>query len=238
MNGGGLFSFFHLIQFFEIVFLLILQGIRSLYGNTVVIIAPGLDILERLWLSLLTFIYFGCYMLKLLWDKLADETYLDLFGVLTVSSFSFILEALYLTNDLDSFNDILLFDSFQIDLYFLLWEVCLFCLWCQFYFSLPWVMSFFTTLGFVSISLIPFLTIFYVVCTNSFLEDIILVLDIFLLVCYKTKVILSVNFNMFIALYHNSLLSAMKVQLFKAFYSKTVVSHKPKPYQIFRSWTP
>ena len=54
-------------------------------GYTLVILATGLDILERLGLSLLTFISFGCSMLILLSDKLADETYLDLSSVFTVS---------------------------------------------------------------------------------------------------------------------------------------------------------
>ena len=42
-------------------------------GNTVVTLAPGLDPLERLGLSLLTFIYLGFSMLIILSDKLADE---------------------------------------------------------------------------------------------------------------------------------------------------------------------
>ena len=50
-------------------------------------------------------------------------------------------------------------------------------------------MASFTTLGSVSMSLIPSLGIFYVVVTNGFLEDMILVLDMFYLVCFKTKVI-------------------------------------------------
>ena len=50
-------------------------------------------------------------------------------------------------------------------------------------------MDSYTTLSFFSISLISSLTIVYVVATNVFLEDMILVLDIFYLVCYKTKVI-------------------------------------------------
>ena len=53
--------------------------------DTVVTLAPGLDILERLGRSLLTFISFGCSMLVLLSDKLADEIYLDLFIVFTAS---------------------------------------------------------------------------------------------------------------------------------------------------------
>ena len=61
-----------------------LRGVRSLSSNTVVILAPCLDILETLGLSLLTFISFGCSILVLLSDKLADE--IDFFCVLTVSS--------------------------------------------------------------------------------------------------------------------------------------------------------
>ena len=54
-------------------------------GDTVVILAPCLYINETLGLSLLTFIYFGCSILVLLSDKLADEIDLDLFIVFTVS---------------------------------------------------------------------------------------------------------------------------------------------------------
>ena len=54
-------------------------------ADTVVIIAPGLDILETLGLSLLTFIYFIFSMLILLSDKMDYEIDLDLFGVFTVS---------------------------------------------------------------------------------------------------------------------------------------------------------
>ena len=57
-------------------------------SNTVFTLAPGLDILETLGWLLLTFIYFGCSMLVLLSDKLADEIDLDLFNVFTVSSVS------------------------------------------------------------------------------------------------------------------------------------------------------
>ena len=55
-------------------------------GDTVFTLAPGLDILEILELSLITFIYFGCSMLILLSDKMSDEIDLDLFIVFTVSS--------------------------------------------------------------------------------------------------------------------------------------------------------
>ena len=57
-------------------------------SNTVFTLAPGLDILKTLVWLLLTFIYFGCSMLVLLSDKLADEIDLDLFIVFTVSSVS------------------------------------------------------------------------------------------------------------------------------------------------------
>ena len=93
-----------------------------------------------------------------------------------------------------------------------------------------------TTLGFVSISLIPSFNFLSVVATDGSLEDIILVLDVFYLVCYKTKLMSSENFNQFIAFSHNSLLSKTKVQLFKAFSSNIFVSHKTD--QISRSWPP
>ena len=48
-------------------------------GDTVVTFAPGLDIIERLGLSLLTFISFGCSILVLLSDKMSDEIDLDFF---------------------------------------------------------------------------------------------------------------------------------------------------------------
>ena len=105
--------------------------------------------------------------------------------------------------------------------------VCLFSLWRRFYFFMQWVLALSTTSGFIYFSLIPSFTILSVVATNGFLEDMILVLYIFYLVCFKTKVILSVNFNSFIAFPHNILLSAMKVQLFKYFSLNIVVSHKP-----------
>ena len=51
------------------------------------IIAPYLDILETLGLSLLTFISFGCSILVLLSDKLADEIDLIVFVVLLCPMF-------------------------------------------------------------------------------------------------------------------------------------------------------
>ena len=57
-------------------------------GNTVIKLDLGIDILERIVLSLLTFISFGYFMLMLLSDKLAYEIDLDLFSVFTVSSVS------------------------------------------------------------------------------------------------------------------------------------------------------
>ena len=89
-----------------------------------------LDILERLGLSLLTLIYFGCYLLVLLSDKIADEIYLDLLIVFTVSSVLVLWEAL----DLSNYTP--LFDSLLIDLsfYFEMLGIFLFRLWRQFYF--------------------------------------------------------------------------------------------------------
>ena len=52
-------------------------------------------------------------------------------------------------------------------------------------------MDFFTTLGFVSVLFIHSLTIFSVVVTNGFLEDMILVLDLLHMFCHKIKVILT-----------------------------------------------
>ena len=78
MSGSWVLSI-PLIKVYGIFFLLILQGKRCLSDDTVITLAPGLDIIERLGLSLLTFIYFGCSMLVLLLDKLADEIDLDSF---------------------------------------------------------------------------------------------------------------------------------------------------------------
>ena len=63
-------------------------------GDTVLILAPCLDIIETIGLSLLTFISFDFSILVLLSDKLADEIDLDLFSFFTVSSISVLLEAL------------------------------------------------------------------------------------------------------------------------------------------------
>ena len=68
--SGSLIIFF--CKFSENFLLLILRGICYLSGETKVVLAPGLDILKRLGLSLFMFIYFGCSMLILLSDKLAD----------------------------------------------------------------------------------------------------------------------------------------------------------------------
>ena len=57
-------------------------------GDTVVILDPCLNILERLGLSPITYIYFGCSVLTLLSDKLADDIDLDLFIYFAVFSVS------------------------------------------------------------------------------------------------------------------------------------------------------
>ena len=88
-------------------------------GYKVVTLAPGLDILERLGLSLITFIYFGCSMLIPLSNKLADEIGFVLFIIFNVSSVSVLPEALELSNELDLLNAVLLFHSLLIDLFIL-----------------------------------------------------------------------------------------------------------------------
>ena len=65
-----------------------MQRIRCLSGDSVVTLATGTGIPERLVLYFLTYIYLGCSMLVLLSEKLADEIELDLFIVFTVSSVS------------------------------------------------------------------------------------------------------------------------------------------------------
>ena len=59
-------------------------------GNTVDTLDPGIDIVERLGLSRLLFIYFGYSMLVLLSYKLSDGIDLNLFIFKTVSSISVI----------------------------------------------------------------------------------------------------------------------------------------------------
>ena len=79
--------------------------------KTLVILAPGTDILETLGVSLLNFsflnfIYFGCCFLIFLYDKLADEIDLVLFSGFTVYYVSVLVEYLELSNKLDLFNAI------------------------------------------------------------------------------------------------------------------------------------
>ena len=103
-----------------------------------------------------------------------------------------------MSNYLDLFNDLPLSDSLLVDLSILLLYYC--CLFFALtvsilFFSMGGVMAPFSILGFVSMSIIYFLTIMYEVVTNVFLEDIILVLDIIHPVCYKAKVILPESSN-------------------------------------------
>ena len=83
-------TFFSFDQIFVSLFLLFLRGIRCFPGNSVVTIAPGSDTIERLVLYFLTSIYFGCSMFLPLSEELADEIYLYLFIIFTVSSISII----------------------------------------------------------------------------------------------------------------------------------------------------
>ena len=195
--SGSWILYFPLIKVSKVLFLLSLRGILSLSGDTVVTLAPGLDILGRIGLSLLTYIYFGCYMLVLLSHKMSDEIDLDLFIVFTVYFVSVIWEALDLSNNLDLSNDIPCLIHFRCIylFYFEMLVVCLFCLWCQFIllqWDEWWLCS--SQYVFFFMSLILSLMFFYVVANNGFLEEMILVSDIFYLVCYKTRVILQANF--------------------------------------------
>ena len=175
-------TFFSFDQSFWNLFLLILRGIRSLSGDTVVILDLCLDIIEEPRLSLLTFICFGCYILVLLSDKLADEIDLVFFSNITVSYVSVLLKALYLSNDFDLSNAVPLFDSLLIDLYFLLLDACGLSVLLNIsilFVYLWWFIDVFTILRFVTILLIPSLPILSVAETNGLLEDMILVLNIF-----------------------------------------------------------
>ena len=95
--------------------------------------------------------------------------------------------------------------------------------------------AFFSHIRFLNI-INPFFEYFYVVVTNVFWEDMILLLDFLYPVCYKTKVLLPGTCNYCIAFAHNSPLRVIKFQWIKAFPSNVVLSHKPN--QIIRSWPP
>ena len=88
-------------------------------GNTVFVLAPFIDILETLGVSLinLSFInvtYFGCCFLVLLSDKLANEVDLVLFSGFNVFSVSVLSEYLGLSNEHDLFNAMTLFHSLSL----------------------------------------------------------------------------------------------------------------------------
>ena len=74
----------------KVLFILFLQGIRCLSGDSIDTLASCLDIPEILGLSLLISISLGFSILVLLSEKLADEIDLDLFSVFTVSYVSVI----------------------------------------------------------------------------------------------------------------------------------------------------
>ena len=81
----------------------------SLFGGTVVILAPCTDILETLGFSplnllSLNFITFGCCYLVYLSSKLADEIDLVLFCGFTVSHVSVLEEDPDLSNEIDLFD--------------------------------------------------------------------------------------------------------------------------------------
>ena len=161
LYGSWILSF-HLIKVSEVFFLLSLQLIRSLSSNTVVTLASGLDILERLGLSLLTFISFGCSILVLLSDKMADEIDLDLFIFLQCLLFQLFEKPLiYPITLIYSIIYLCLIHFWWIYLfYFKILVVCLFCLWRQFYFFPGMSYGFLHHIRFFSVSFIPSLTIF------------------------------------------------------------------------------
>ena len=89
--------FLFFIKVSKVFFLFSLQGIHCLAGNSLVAVAPSLDILERPGLSFITSVYFFCDVLLLLSDKLADEIDLDLFIVFyCVFCFSFLRSPLFI----------------------------------------------------------------------------------------------------------------------------------------------
>ena len=84
-------------------------GIRSPFGDTVIILSPCTDILERLRLSLNNlffpiFITVGCCSLIFLSSKLADDIDLFLVYSFTVSYVSVFEEDLDLSNEVNLFS--------------------------------------------------------------------------------------------------------------------------------------
>ena len=139
------------------------------------------------------FFYFGTFI-----RKTDDEIDLDLFSFFTVYSVSVPWVDLDLYNDLDLCNDLLLSDLFLIDLSFLLLDtfgLSVLLTVSILFVAMGWLLTYFTILGLVSMSLIPSLGLFSIVETNGFLGDMILMLDFLYTVCYKTKLILPENFN-------------------------------------------
>ena len=80
------------------------------------------------------------------------------------------------------------------------------------FFAMGLVIASLAILGFVYVSLIPSLTIFSVVVTNGFLEDMVLMPDFIFQVFYKSKVILPENCNSCISFAHNIPLRVIKFQ--------------------------
>ena len=101
-----------LIEVSEVLFLLLLRGIRCSAGVTLDTLYTCPDIPERLELYFLISISLGFSILVLLSDKMSDEIDLDLSTDFTVSY------VLVLWVDLDSSNDLPLSDLLLMDLSF------------------------------------------------------------------------------------------------------------------------
>ena len=105
------------------------------------------------------------YILLLFPGELVLETELDLFTLLTVFSVSVIWVDINLTNDLPLSYLLLL------DVYTFLLDACDFSALLTvsiFFFVMGGVIAYFTTLGFVPMSVFPYLTTVLVVVTNEF----------------------------------------------------------------------
>ena len=160
LSGIWILSF-PLIKVSEVFFLLFLQVIRCSSGDSPDTLAPCSDIPERLGLSFLRSISFGGFVI--LSEKLADEIDLDLFIIFTVSYVSVVWVDLDLSNEIDLSNDQFLSDLLLMDLSFYLLDTCGLSISLNvsiLFVAIGWVVDSFTTVGFVLVSLIPYLIIF------------------------------------------------------------------------------
>ena len=108
----------------ELFFILFLQGIRCLSGDSLDTLDPCPEIPERLGLYFLIYISLGFSILVLLSEELADEIDLDLFSFFTVRYISVLWLDLDLSNDIDSSNDLPFSDLLLMDLFIFLLDAC------------------------------------------------------------------------------------------------------------------